>query len=158
MRHALTLTLILSVLPVVAQAEFSLSDLVGTWTGEGSYYERPTRAKMKCRLSFAGTDAQVRMTGRCGSSLGAQDLEIDFVREGASGVVVRPAPGAPTSDSKLTEMSGQLQGNLMIASGTSGTETAKFQLESRADGTLQFVTQREDGTFFSQSVVTLVRR
>lgn len=153
-----TLTLCLALLPLSAQADFVLSDLVGTWAGEGSYYERPTKARMKCRLSFAGTDAQVRMSGRCGSSLGARNLELDFVRQGKTGVIVRAAPGAPTSDTGLTAMQGQMTGNRMAAAGTSGTETARFQIETQPDGTLRFVTQRENGTFFSQSVVILIRR
>ncbi|MGP6089901.1 hypothetical protein [Antarctobacter jejuensis] len=157
MMRILTLMLALC-LPATAQADLSLSDLVGTWAGEGSYYERPTKTRMKCRISFAGDDAQVRLTGKCGSSLGAHDLSLDFIRDGSSKVIVRAAPGAKNDESKIERMEGQLSGNFLIAEGTGGTETAKFQLESKRDGSIVFVTQREDGTFFAQSVVTLRRR
>jgi hypothetical protein len=144
--------------PMPAWAEFTLSDLVGNWSGSGKYYERPSSAKMKCRLSFAGDDARVRMTGRCGSSLGAQDLELDFIREGNRGVVVQSAPGAPKSKSAIARMAGQMTATMMIAEGVAATESAKFQLEIKPDGTMHFLTQRKDGTFFSQSTVVLVRR
>lgn len=151
-------TLVLMLLPMAAQADFTLSDLLGTWSGSGTYYERPSKARMKCRLSFAGNDSQVRMTGRCGSSLGAQDLTLDFIRQGSNGVIVRSPPGATQSNSDIAEMQGQMSGNYLIAAGSAGAETAKFQFESKADGTLAFVTEHKDGTFFSQSVVTLSRR
>lgn len=154
----ITAFLLVFALPAAAQADLSLSDLVGSWTGEGSYFERPTKTRMKCRLSFSGDEARLHMAGKCGSSLGAHDVNVDFIRQGGNSIIVRAAPGARNDDSQIARMEGRLSGNFLIAQGTGGTETAKIQLESKPDGSMVFVTQREDGTFFAQSVVTLKRR
>ncbi len=150
--------LCLLLVPGMARAEFALSDMVGTWAGTGSYTEALSKATMKCRLTVTGDDARVTVNGRCGSSLGADDVTLDFVRQSGSRVVVEETPGAPKQDSEIEEVSGNLTATQLFVRGAGGDETVAIQFVKNDDGTLYFATERTWKGGDSQSRVTLSRR
>ncbi|MDJ0823069.1 MAG: hypothetical protein QNJ09_14825 [Paracoccaceae bacterium] len=156
MKHLL-LTLFL-MLPAAAQAEFKLSDMVGNWSGSGQYYEKPTRAKMQCRLTITGGDAKVTLSGRCGSTLGSETMKLDFIRQGGGSVIVRNAPGAPRNTTDIGQLTGRMSGNFLVVSGSAGPDAVTIQFEKKADGQLHFVTDRKWKENSGQSSVMLVRR
>jgi len=145
-------------LPLPAWAELKLSDLVGNWGGQGTYAEGLSSAKLRCKLVIAGTDAMVRMTGRCGSSLGAENLALDFVKGADSTITVDSSAGAPQSDSPVGALRGSSQGNQLIIRGEGGDETVTIELILNPDGSLRFATQRTWPGKTGTSVVTLKRR
>ncbi len=154
MRHALIFALIL--LPGLARADFALTDMVGSWSGTGTYAEALSQAKMKCRLNVAGADSKVTMTGRCGSSLGASDVVMDIVRSG-TGIVIT-GDGGPDVDTEIDQLTGQISGQQIFVTGAEGKDSVKMQFVMNADGTLYFATERKWLTGSSWSKITLVRR
>ena len=141
-----------------ARAEMTLADLVGNWAGTGMYYEGLSKAKMKCRLTGAGNSAHVTMTGRCGSSLGAEDVDIEFSRQGDGSILLISGDNAPSVDTEIDTVSGRLEGNQMFLQGQAKHETFKMQFAVNADGSLRFATERKWQTGKSRSIVTLQRR
>lgn len=150
--------ILLALVPVPARADFALSDLVGTWNGAGTYEEGVSQARMRCRITVTGSDAQVRLTGRCGSSLGAEDVRVDVLRQ-ADGSVTLVSPNGPTREPfSVREISGRPQGDRLTLQGTAGLESVIVQFVLHADGRLTFATQRKWRTGRSRSQVTMTRR
>ena len=158
MIRLLTVLLALALTSAEARADLTLSQLVGTWTGSGTYAEALSEARMRCRLSIAGDDAKVTLSGRCGSSLGAEDVVLDFIRQGDGSVIVRSGPGAPQQDSKIAALTGRPQSNQLYVTGAAGDESVAMQFVKNADGTLYFATERKWQTGRSHSVITLQPR
>ncbi len=156
MKHLFAM--VLMIVPALAQADFSLSDMVGSWSGSGTYYEKPSRAKMQCRLTITGGDAKVTLSGRCGSSLGSETMKLDFIRQAGGKVVVQAAPGAPKKDSDIGQLSGRISGNFLIVSGSASDESVTIQFEKKSAGSLHFVTERIWEANSGQSSVMLTRR
>jgi len=144
--------------PLPAMAELALSDLVGTWTGQGTYVEGLSSAKMRCNLGITGTDAMVRLSGRCGSSLGAESVVLDFTKAADGSVSVSSGPGAPANDSKIDVMQGKITANQLILRGAAGDETVTIELLQNPNGSLHFATRRTWTGKKATSVVTLIRR
>ena len=96
-----------------ARAEFSLADMVGTWAGSGVYKENLSQAKVRCQLAVTGGAGKVTVSGRCGSSLGAETIVLDFTRQGDGRIVVTEGPGAPRNDSQIEALVGR-QVNLKL--------------------------------------------
>ena len=69
-------------------ADFRLGALAGNWAGSGSYTEGISTARLICRLAARGADERIRMTGRCGSSLGNEEIDMDLVL-GADGTIAQ---------------------------------------------------------------------
>jgi len=145
-------------LALPAQADFRLLDMVGNWGGSGVYSEGVSKARMRCRISVTGDDAKVTLTGRCGSSLGAADVVLDFIAIGDGKVTVQPGDGAPASDSPITMLTGQLSATQLNVSGANYAESVVMQFVKNTDGTLNFATKRKWRTGRSQSTIRLVRR
>ncbi len=158
MTRLITLMLAFVLTTVEARAELTLSQLTGTWTGAGNYAEGLSEARMRCRLTIAGDDAKVTMSGRCGSSLGAEDVVLDFIRQSDGSVRVQSGPGAPQQDSEIEALTGRPQGNQLFVTGSAGQESVAMQFVKNADGTLYFATERKWQTGRSQSVITLQPR
>ncbi|MDF0603715.1 hypothetical protein P1J78_23615 [Psychromarinibacter sp. C21-152] len=133
----------------------SLADLVGSWTGNGIYYEALSKAKMKCRLAATGDAARVKLTGRCGSSLGARDLSLEFVRQDDGSILLLSADTLPSVETGIERVDGEISNNQLNLSGTSPGEYLKLQFALNADGSLHFATERKWRTGKSRSVVTL---
>ena len=148
------LLLCLVLLPAAARAEFTLSDMVGTWSGSGTYTEGVSQARMRCRIVVAGGDARVRLSGRCGSSLGAEDVAVEAVRQ-PDGRIALISPDGPTREPfSVREVSGVPQGDRLVLHGSAGVESVTVEFRRNANGTLSFVTQRKWRTGRSQSQVT----
>lgn len=158
MIRLLTVLVALTLTTAQARADLTLTQMVGTWTGAGTYSEALSEARMRCRLTIAGDDAKVTMSGRCGSSLGAEDVVLDFIRQGDGSVRVQSGPGAPAQDSEIKALSGRPQGNQLMVTGAAGLESVAMQFVKNADGTLYFATERKWQTGRSQSVITLSPR
>ena len=158
MIRLLSVFLALSLTTAEARADLTLSQLVGNWTGSGNYREGVSEARMRCRLTIAGDDAKVTMSGRCGSSLGAEDVVLDFIRQGDGSVIVQSGPGAPQQESKIEALTGRPQGNQLFLTGAADGESVAMQFVRNADGTLYFATERKWRTGRSQSVITLQPR
>lgn len=156
MRHMLFAVALL--IPSPIWAAFQLSELVGQWTGQGTYTEGVSKAKMRCNLSFVGTDAKVTMSGRCGSSLGAESVVLDFANDADGGVTVRSGAGAPESDSAITGLTGVPGPNGLVVKGSGGDESVIIELLLNANGTLRFATQRNSSNGMAISIVDLSRR
>lgn len=141
-----------------ARAEMSLADLVGDWSGSGTYSEALSSARMKCRLTMTGTAAKVTIAGRCGSSMGANDVVLDLVRQGDGRITLTSARDAPGFETAITGLSGRITGNQLTLRGEAGLERAATQFVLNADGSLRFAAERKWLTGNSQSIVTLQRR
>ena len=152
------LAVMLAVVPVMARAEFVLSDMVGSWSGSGMYYEAMSQAKMKCRLTMAGDAAGITMKGRCGSSLGAHDVVLDFVAEDDGRVFVQGGDNAPSVDSEIEELTGKITGNQLNLSGQAGPDSVRMQFVLNEDGSIYFATERKWPQGDSRSKITLTRR
>ena len=150
--------ILLALLPAAASAEFALSDMVGKWAGEGMYYEPLSRAKMRCRLTIVGSDAAIAMSGRCGSSLGAEKVHLDLIRQPDGQIVLRAGKNAPETDSPIEALVGRPTRSQLIVRGQSGQESAVMQFVSNADGTLYFLTKLDGAKGERTSAVTLSRR
>ena len=152
------LLVLLFLMPAGARADFVLSEMVGTWSGQGEYYELLSKARMRCRLSVVGNDAKVTLSGRCGSSLGAEDVVLDFIRQPDGQIVSRAGVGAPESDSPIEALYGRPTKTQLIVRGQSGKESVVMQFVKNADGTLYFVTRRDGAQGKRTSAITLSRR
>lgn len=152
------LIFLLLLAPSTAWADFKLSDMVGTWSGSGKYWEPLTTAQMGCKLRITGNDAKVTLSGRCGSSIAAEKMLLDFVRQGNGQIVVTAGKGAPPSDSPIEALTGTPTKTELFVRGQSGAETVVMQFAKKADGTIYFATERDGAKGRRVSVVTLTRR
>ncbi len=156
MRMVLTAALCLT--GAAARAEMSLADLVGSWTGSGTYHEALSQAKMKCRLTTVGDAAKVTISGRCGSSLGANDVVLDIVRQADGTVTMQSGGRAPGFETDIDQLTGRITGNQLMLSGEAGIERARLQFALNDDGSLRFASERKWQTGNSRSLVTLKQR
>lgn len=159
MRTIMRLSVVLLALaPTVARADFALNDMIGKWTGSGLYEEPSSMGRMRCRIAIAGDDAMVRMTGRCGSSLGVEDVVLDFLRQANGDIVVRAGPGAPERDTKIKELTGRVRGTKLIVRGYQGQESVEMSFEAVTDDKLRFETKRKTWEGDSRSSIDLKRQ
>ncbi|MCP3969947.1 MAG: hypothetical protein GY717_06460 [Rhodobacteraceae bacterium] len=152
------LFVLLLLLPAAARAEFVLSDLVGNWTGSGSYQEGLSKARMRCRLTVVGNNTKVTLSGRCGSSLGSERMVLDLIRRADGTIVLRSGDGAPQDDTSLAELVGYTARTQLFVSGESGHDSASVLFARNQNGTLYFASKRKWQTGNSQSAITLSRR
>lgn len=141
-----------------ARADLRLSQLVGRWAGTGIYHEGVSSAEMRCRLTFEGSDAQVSLGGRCGSSLGSQKVAVILSRGADGAVTMTAAPGAPPVDSDVEVLRGTPGAAWLELTGAAGPETVRMVFQLQADGSLRFATERKWQTGRSRSLVDMVRR
>ncbi|GEM_PF-6301365 len=152
------LALAIFIVPSVSRADFALSDMIGAWAGTGVYSEALSQAKMKCKLTMLGDAKKVTMSGRCGSTLGAGNVVLDFVRQEDGQIVVHAGGDALQPASEIGELVGRFTDDQLIVTGAAGHESVKMQLILDADGSIFFATERKWLTGKSSSEITLVRR
>lgn len=151
-----TLVVLMILLPAAARAEFALSDITGTWAGAGSYTEALSTARMRCRIAIAGNADQVALTGRCASSLGAEDLDLTFTRLPGGEISLRAEDGQRQGETTVEELTGLPEASQVILRGENGLDRAAVQIRLNPDGTLYFATETKWRTGNAKSAITLV--
>jgi len=155
---ALITLIILGCATVAQAAEFHLGALAGNWSGSGSYTEGISTARLICRLTASGDDRQVHMTGRCGSSLGNEDVDMVLVRAAEGTVTVSSGTAASRRDSPVENLQGVPEGNQLVARGSAEDEVVTLVLRFEDTGVLRFAVQRRWTGGKEESVVDLSAR
>jgi hypothetical protein len=149
---------VLVLVPNVAFAQFSLDTLVGKWSGQGTYAENMSSAKMRCKIDFAGGADKVTMTGRCASGLGAQKVALDLVQSKDGSITAKAAAGAPENKTEIDGLTGLPTERHLVMDGVAGEDSIKMEFLMNADGSLRFGVHSIIGPKDGKSVIRLIRQ
>lgn len=153
----LALAMIASLLPAPLLAENAFERMIGTWNGAGQYSDGVAQVNLRCRINIAGTPTSLQLSGRCGSSLGAETFAMDFALGGDRVVRLQRSQSERGADSAVGGLSGPIGDNGMVVKGTAPGEEVVVQLLLNPDGSLVFATREVNGSSTTVSHVTLSR-
>ena len=149
---------VLMLVPTAALAEFPLEAMVGKWSGQGTYAENMSSAKMRCKIDITGEADKVTLNGRFASGLGAQKVALDLIRAQDGIITAKAAPGAPANKTKIDGISGQPTEKHLVMDGVAGEDSIKMEFLLNPDGSLRFGVNSIIGPKDGKSVIRLIRQ
>lgn len=136
-------------------AEFSLGALEGNWGGTGVYTDGQSTARVRCRLTGIGDNTHIRISGRCSSTLGREDIDMILVRNPTGVITLLSDVATFRNNSEVSSLEGAPIGGQLLARGSVGNEEVILILRFEDNGGLTFDTQRRWSAGVERSVIDL---